>query len=73
MRGDGRVSAKDDFDGPRPCPEGEAGAGPVEKYPVSSSCGWRRREGELRYAGRGSRGDSLESRRLDSDIAFDVD
>lgn len=31
MRGDAKVSAKEDFDGPRACLEGEGGAAPVEK------------------------------------------
>ena len=68
LRGDGRVSAKDDLDGKRLCPEGDIGAALTEKYPVSSSLGFRRREGAFRYVALSPRANSLTSGRFGYDI-----
>jgi hypothetical protein len=60
-------SGNDAFDVPRWCLDGVVGAVFTAKYPVSSSCGFRRRDGEFRYAGR--RGESI-SGRCENDIAL---
>jgi len=66
-------SAKDDLEGPRSCREGFEGDVGVlfEWYAASSSCGWRRREGELRYPEFCARtGDSVASGRFGVDMAL---
>jgi hypothetical protein len=67
VRGEGRVSAYEDLDGPRLCLEEEFDRG---REPVSSSFGPLRRE--VVYAGFCSRrGDSLPSGRLGNDMFID--
>jgi hypothetical protein len=67
------VSASDDLEAPLSCLEGLEGDMGVlfAWYAASSSCGWRRREGELWYPECCARtGDSVASGRLGVDMAL---